>query len=45
MKKMMEMVEAGGGEFGVHMYLLMFLKFVQAVIPTMEYDYTRNITL
>jgi hypothetical protein len=27
------------------MYLIIFLKFVQAVIPTIEYDYTQNFTM
>ena len=26
-------------------YLLVFLKFVQAVIPTIEYDYTQHLAL
>ena len=26
-------------------YLLVFLKFVQAVIPTIEYDYTHQLSL
>lgn len=26
-------------------YLMVFLKFVQAVIPTIEYDYTQHFTL
>ena len=26
-------------------YLMIFLKFVQAVIPTIEYDYTRHFTI
>ena len=26
-------------------YLMIFLKFVSAVIPTIEYDYTREITM
>lgn len=42
MKKLIEMCAEGGNEIGVHMYLLIFLKFVQAVIPTIEYDFTRN---
>lgn len=42
MKKLIGMVAEGGGELGVHQYLLIFLKFVQAIIPTIEYDYTRN---
>ncbi|XP_053313456.1 ubiquitin-like-conjugating enzyme ATG3 [Spea bombifrons] len=45
MKKIIETVAEGGGELGVHMYLLIFLKFVQAVIPTLEYDYTRHFTM
>lgn len=42
MKKICQTVQDGGGEVGVHQYVLIFLKFVQAVIPTIEYDYTRN---
>jgi len=45
MKKIMQTVEDGGGKLEVQMYLLVFLKFVQAVIPTIEYDYTRHVTL
>lgn len=26
-------------------YLMIFLKFVQAVIPTIEYDFTRDFTM
>ncbi|CAG5116785.1 unnamed protein product, partial [Candidula unifasciata] len=42
MKKIIQTVAEGGNELGVHMYLLIFLKFVQAIIPTIEYDYTRH---
>ncbi|XP_065056270.1 ubiquitin-like-conjugating enzyme ATG3 [Rhopilema esculentum] len=42
MKKIIQTVQDGGGDLGVHMYLLIFLKFVQAVMPTIEYDYTRH---
>lgn len=45
MKKIIQTVAEGGGELGVHMYLLIFLKFVQSVIPTIEYDYTRHFTM
>ncbi|VDN24443.1 unnamed protein product [Dibothriocephalus latus] len=41
-RKLMETMAEGGAELGVHQYLLIFLKFVQTVIPTIEYDYTRN---
>lgn len=46
MKKIIEIVEEDGKRvLEVHLYLIIFLKFVQAVIPTIEYDYTRNFTL
>ena len=43
MKRIIENFAEGGGELGVHMYLMIFLKFVQAIIPTIEYDYTRQV--
>lgn len=45
MKKIIQTVEEGGGELGVHMYLIIFLKFVQTVIPTIQYDFTMNFSL
>ncbi|RWS28404.1 ubiquitin-like-conjugating enzyme ATG3 [Leptotrombidium deliense] len=45
MKKIIQTVEDGGRELQVHTYLIIFLKFVQAVIPTIEYDYTQNFTM
>lgn len=45
MKKICETVLEGGGELGVHLYLIVFLKFMQAIIPTIEYDFTHNFTL
>ncbi|XP_057668145.1 ubiquitin-like-conjugating enzyme ATG3 [Diorhabda carinulata] len=45
MKSIIETVMEGGGELGVHMYLIIFLKFMQSVIPTVEYDYTQNFTM
>lgn len=42
MKKIISTVQDGGGEIVVYMYLLVFLKFIQALIPTVEYDYTRH---
>jgi len=45
MKKILDTISEGGNELGVHMYLLVFLKFVQSVIPTVEYDFTQNISL
>ena len=45
MKKLMDQIAEGGGELGVHQYLIVFLKFVQAIIPTIEYDFTQNFSL
>jgi ubiquitin-like-conjugating enzyme ATG3 len=45
MKKIMAVVEEDGRELEVHTYLMVFLKFVQAVIPTIEYDYTKQLSL
>ncbi|KAM9821183.1 ubiquitin-like-conjugating enzyme ATG3 [Neosynchiropus ocellatus] len=42
MKKIIETVTEEGRELGVHLYLTIFLKFFQAIIPTIEYDYTRH---
>ena len=45
MKKIMTMIEEDGRELEVHSYMLVFLKFVQAVIPTIEYDYTQQLAI
>ena len=45
MKKLINMVAEGGKELEVFNYLMVFLKFVQSVIPTVEYDYTRNFSI
>lgn len=45
MKKIMTMMEEDGRELEVHSYLLVFLKFVQVVIPTIEYDFTQQIAI
>jgi len=44
-KRLIEQLADNGKELGVHQYLLIFLKFVQAVVPTIEYDYTRNVNI
>uniref|UniRef100_M3Y6T5 Ubiquitin-like-conjugating enzyme ATG3 n=1 Tax=Mustela putorius furo TaxID=9669 RepID=M3Y6T5_MUSPF len=43
MKKIIETIAKGGG-LGVPMHLLIFLKFVQAVLPTIQ-NYTRHFTM
>ncbi|CAF0749367.1 unnamed protein product [Brachionus calyciflorus] len=45
MKKLISLMAESGKELEVHSYLMVFLKFVQSVIPTIEYDYTRNISI
>lgn len=45
MKKLINLVAESGNELEVYSYLMVFLKFVQSVIPTIECDYTRNITI
>lgn len=45
MKKIISTVEDGGRELEVHSYLIVFLKLVQSVIPTLEYDFTQNFTM
>ncbi|GMH35061.1 hypothetical protein BSKO_02929 [Bryopsis sp. KO-2023] len=40
MKTLGDMLVAERGEFSVEHYLLLFLKFIQSIIPTIEYDYT-----
>lgn len=45
MKKLINTVMEGGGNIEVYMYLIIFLKFVQSVIPTIEYDFTQNFQL
>ena len=45
MKKLINLVAESGKELEVYNYLMIFLKFVQSVIPTIEYDYTRNFSI
>ena len=45
MKKIMLTMNENGKELEVYIYLIVFLKFVQSVIPTIQYDFTQNFTL
>lgn len=45
MKKLMDAAAEGGNEINVRVYMVIFLKFVQSVIPTIDYDFTRKISL
>ena len=43
MKRLADGIIAGGGTFAAHSYLLLFLKFISSVVPTIEYDYTLSV--
>eukprot|EP00210_Caulerpa_lentillifera_P003369 g3213.t1 len=43
MKSLLDTMESGGDEIQVDHYLLVFLKFITALIPTIEYDYSISI--
>jgi ubiquitin-like-conjugating enzyme ATG3 len=45
MKRLIEQCAESGKEIEVTQYLIIFLKFVQTVIPTVEYDFTKSIQL
>ncbi|KAI9226922.1 MAG: autophagocytosis protein [Piptocephalis tieghemiana] len=42
MQQILERAKAGGKEFRVDMYMVVFLKFLNAILPTIEYDYTMS---
>lgn len=44
-KRIVEQTAEGGHEVEVHMYILIFLKFVQSVLPTIEYDFTQQFSM
>lgn len=42
MKRLAEVMGEGGAEVSVEGYLVLFLKFIASVVPTIEYDYTMS---
>ena len=42
MKRIIDHLDDAGSELRVDHYLLIFLKFLSSVLPTMEYDYTTS---
>lgn len=42
MKRLCEQLQGGGAQCRVDQYLILFLKFISTVIPTIEYDYTMS---
>lgn len=45
MKNMMKSIVEHGGTPTVEQYMILFIKFIQNVIPTIEYDYTSDAVL
>lgn len=43
MKIMLDNLTRGGREARVDQYLFIFLKFIQSVVPTIDYDYTMSV--
>jgi ubiquitin-like-conjugating enzyme ATG3 len=43
LKKMIEQFENAGKKLEVYMSILLFLKFLHSVVPTIEYDFTMDI--
>lgn len=43
MKVMLSNLTRGGKEARVDQYLFIFLKFIQSVVPTIDYDYTMTV--
>ena len=44
LKKMIQDFQNSGKKLEVHMSILLFLKFLQSVVPTVQYDFTMDIT-
>ena len=44
LKKMINDFQNSGKKLEVHMSILLFLKFLQSVVPTVQYDYTMDIS-
>ncbi|PNW86945.1 hypothetical protein CHLRE_02g102350v5 [Chlamydomonas reinhardtii] len=43
MKKLVDNLLEAGREFKVEQYLVLFLKFIASVVPTIQYDYTMSV--
>ncbi|GAX77733.1 hypothetical protein CEUSTIGMA_g5176.t1 [Chlamydomonas eustigma] len=43
MKRLVDNMLENGGSFSVDHYLLLFLKFIASVVPTIQYDYTMSV--
>ena len=45
LKKMINDFQNSGRKMEIHMTILLFLKFLQSVVPTVHYDYTMDIQM
>ena len=45
MKNLLSEITDGGQTPDVNQYIFVFLKFIQSVIPTIEYDYTVDVKI
>merc|ERR1712129_104086 len=43
MKRFMSRLEESGKRMSIDQYLFLFLKFMSAVIPTIQYDFTQSV--
>jgi ubiquitin-like-conjugating enzyme ATG3 len=43
MKKLADNMAEGGTPLAVEHYLVLFLKFIASVVPTIQYDYTMSV--
>ena len=44
-KKMINDFQSSGRKMEIHMTILLFLKFLQSVVPTVQYDFTMDIRI
>eukprot|EP00826_Nyctotherus_ovalis_P014333 TRINITY_DN1398_c0_g1_i11.p2 TRINITY_DN1398_c0_g1~~TRINITY_DN1398_c0_g1_i11.p2 ORF type:complete len:120 (-),score=51.00 TRINITY_DN1398_c0_g1_i11:121-459(-) len=45
MKRIVDRIAENGGKVDVRQTMFIFLKFISSVVPTIEYDYTRDMEL
>lgn len=43
MKSLADALVRSGADFRVEHYLVLFLKFIASVLPTIQYDYTMSV--
>ena len=43
MRRLVDKIQEGGGAFEVEHYMLLFLKFISSIVPTIQYDWTMTV--